>query len=136
MEQSIQVLHGAQLKLTNARKVVVHFLEKEDRPVDVEEILLHLRKHQLETDRGTVYRMIDIFLEKGIVNRLEFGEGKFRYELAGSDHHHLICENCGSIEDISDCGIDDWEKQIKYKKGFIVKRHALEFFGICKQCQL
>lgn len=135
MSISGQLLQEASLKITNARKVALHFLEKEARPVDAEEILQHLRKHNLETDRATVYRMLETFLEKGIVYRLEFGEGKFRYELAGTDHHHLICENCGRIEDISDCGIDGWEKEIKKKKGFQVKRHSLEFFGVCKLCQ-
>lgn len=131
----MQLLQNAQLKITNARKVTLHFLEKEARPVDVEEIVAHLRTHDLATDRATVYRMIETFLEKGIITRLEFGEGKYRYELAGSDHHHLVCENCGRIEDISDCGIERWEKEIKKKKGFIIKHHSLEFFGLCKLCQ-
>lgn len=130
-----QLLQSSQLKVTAARKVALHYLEKEARPVDVEEILEHLRKHKLETDRATIYRMIDTFLDKGIIDRFEFGEGKFRYELSGSDHHHLICEQCGLVEDISDCGIDTWEKEIKKKKGFLVKRHALEFFGVCTSCQ-
>lgn len=135
METSSQLLQSAQLKITSARKVTLHFLEKENRPVDVEEILEHLRKHDLATDRATVYRMIETFLGKGIINRFEFGEGKFRYELAGTDHHHLVCESCGRIEDISDCGIERWEKEIKKKKGFVVEHHSLEFFGICKSCQ-
>ncbi|MDP3941350.1 MAG: Fur family transcriptional regulator [bacterium] len=135
MQLSAQLLQQSQLKVTNARKVAIHFFEKEERPVDVEEILFHLRKHKLATDRATVYRMIDTFLDRGIITRLEFGEGKYRYELAGSDHHHLVCENCGRVEDISDCGIEAWEKKIKQKKHFLVKHHSLEFFGICKSCQ-
>lgn len=135
MNMSHQLLQDAQLKVTPARKVAIHFFEKESRPVDVEEILEHLRKHELATDRATVYRMIETFLEKGITTRLEFGEGKYRYELAGSDHHHLVCENCGRVEDISDCGIEEWERKIKQKKHFLVKHHSLEFFGICKSCQ-
>lgn len=135
MNKSVQLLQNAQLKATNARKVALHFFGKEDRPVDVEEILEHLRKHDLETDRATVYRMIETFLEKGIITRLEFGEGKYRYELTGFDHHHLVCENCGRIEDISDCGIEEWEKKIKQKKHFLVKHHSLEFFGVCQLCQ-
>lgn len=131
----MQLLHDAHLKITDARKIALHYLEKEARPVDAEEILEHLRKHKLATDRATVYRMIETFLEKDIINRFEFGEGKFRYELSGSDHHHLVCEHCGRIEDISDCGIEEWEKVVKKKKGFIIKHHSLEFFGMCRSCQ-
>jgi Fe2+ or Zn2+ uptake regulation protein len=135
MQLHNQILLDAKLKNTTARNVFLHYLEKSSRPVDVEEILEHLRKHKLATDRATIYRMIDVFLDKGIITRLEFGEGKYRYELAGSDHHHLVCENCGKIEDISDCGIDEWEKRIRLQKHFLVKHHSLEFFGLCVNCQ-
>lgn len=134
MKVDTRLLTDANLKATNARKVALHFFEKEHRPIDAEEILSHLREHDLDTDRATVYRILDIFFKKGIINRFEFQEGKFRYELKGEDHHHLICERCGKIEDISDCNIIDLEKDIKRKKGFQVKRHALEFYGTCQSC--
>ncbi len=123
------------LKKTKARYAILHIFEEEKRPLDVVEIDHYLKKHEINVDRATVYRMLETFLEKGIVYRLEFGEGKFRYELAGSDHHHLVCENCGRIEDISDCGIEEWEKKIRLKKQFLVKHHSLEFFGLCEDCQ-
>lgn len=135
MSQQNIVLQNANLKVTNARKVALHYFEKTQRPIDADEILAHLREHDLETDRATVYRIIDIFFKKGIINRFEFQEGKFRYELKGDDHHHLICEKCGKIEDISDCNISSLEKEIQLKKGFKVSCHSLEFYGVCTICQ-
>ena len=123
------------LKKTKARSAIFHILREEKRPLDVVEIKNYLKQHNITVDRATVYRMLETFLEKDIIYRLEFGEGKYRYELAGSDHHHLVCENCGRVEDISDCGIEEGEKKIKQKKHFLVKHHSLEFFGICKSCQ-
>lgn len=123
------------LKKTKARYAILHIFDEVKRPLDVAEIVQYLEKHDSAVDQATVYRILDAFHKKGVINQFEFQEGKFRYELAGSDHHHLICENCGRIEDISDCGIDRWEKEIKKRKGFIVKRHALEFFGVCQSCQ-
>ena len=76
--------------------------------------------------------MLDAFLTHGIITRIEFQEGKFRYELTGEEHHHLLCSNCGKIEDISDCNLSGLEEEIRQKKGFLVKRHVLEFFG-CDQ---
>lgn len=136
MNQYNTLLQNANLKATNARKVTLHFLEKTNRPIDADQILEHLRLHDLETDRATVYRILDVFFKKGLINRFEFQEGKFRYELKGEDHHHLICEKCGVIEDISDCSISTLEKEIRAKKGFLVKHHALEFYGVCKSCQI
>jgi Fur family transcriptional regulator, ferric uptake regulator len=123
------------LKGTKSRLAVMHILEEEKRPLDVSEILYGLKEHNVTTDQATVYRILDIFSQKGLVHRFEFGEGKFRYEKAGEDHHHLICENCGRIEDISDCNISILEKEIQKKKGFTVTRHSLEFFGTCNRCQ-
>ncbi len=130
-----QLLHNAALKVTPARVSVLSYLTQANAPIDAEKIYTHLRDEHEAADKATIYRIIDVFVKQGIIKRLEFGEGKYRYELAGEDHHHLICENCGSLEDISDCNIEDLEKDIKRKKKFLVKKHALEFFGICKLCQ-
>jgi Fur family ferric uptake transcriptional regulator len=136
MKSYRRILQNAQLKVTTARQAVLEFFAGNDKPVDVSELLVYLKEREIDADKATVYRILEVFYEKGIIARMEFGEGKFRYELAGADHHHLICERCGAIEDISDCHIDTLEKEIKKKKGFIVKRHSLEFYGACRQCQL
>lgn len=128
-------LQDSGLKGTKPRLAVLHVLEEQHRPLDVAEILHGLEEHHIAADQATVYRILDTFTQKGLIERLEFHEGKFRYERAGEDHHHLICESCGKVEDMSDCNIGELEKDVKKKKGFQVKRHALEFYGLCQQCQ-
>lgn len=135
MKDNKHTLQNAQLKVTHARQVILDFFLKTKHPVTAEDIASYLQKKQCDTDKATVYRVLDTFYQKGLINKIEFGEGKSRYEIAGAEHHHLMCERCGEIEDISDCHIDTLEKEIKKKKGFTVKRHSLEFFGICRQCQ-
>lgn len=130
-----QVLQNAHLKVTHARQVLLDYFISEKRPVAADEIIGYLEKKQCDTDKATVYRIIEAFYDKGIVNKVEFGEGKFRYEIAGAEHHHLVCERCGKIEDFSDCNIEELEKDIAKKKKFLVKRHSLEFYGVCTQCQ-
>lgn len=132
MQHSLQ---EAGLKQTKARIAVLEILEKESKPLDVSDLLIQLEGKELAIDTVTVYRILDVFVEKNLVKRLQFQEGKYRYEVSGKDHHHLICTSCGDISDISDCGLDEWEKEIFKKKGFFVKQHSLEFFGICKQCK-
>lgn len=121
------------LKVTPARISTLKLFESFNEPVDSQEAISRLKK-ELDIDRVTVFRILNSFVEKGLLRRLEFGEGKARYELATEDHHHLICQSCGSIEDISDCNIDALENDIKRKKGFEVKLHTLEFYGLCKNC--
>lgn len=125
--------HG--IKNTTARSEIISILDKQSKPLDVVAIIDLLRSNSFSTDQATVYRILNTFYKKGIVSRIELGEGKYRYELQKDDHHHLICTNCGSIADIEDKFMNKFEKEIKEKKGFLVKSHSLEFFGLCKNCQ-
>ncbi len=135
MQRLQDLLRQSALKVTSARVAVLDFLSKAKYPQDAEEIYAYFQSRNEKIDRATVYRILDVFLEKGLIQKVEFGEGRSRFELRRNDHHHLICEKCGSVADISDCRISDLEKQIKQKKYFLVKRHTLEFFGICRLCQ-
>lgn len=129
-------LNEADLRATPARIAVLQLLEATDTPVDVSMIMDYLTNQDIKTDPATVFRIVNMFLEKGLVKQISFNEGKFRYELASkADHHHLVCEQCGKIESIADCAIPELENDIKKKKGFLVKRHSLEFFGLCRNCQ-
>lgn len=123
------------LRRTPARAKIVEFLSAANSPVDVSEILNFLREKNLNTNKVTVYRTIDLLFTKGFLDRVHFGEGKFRYEIKKGDHHHLICTNCGKVSDIEDKYMRELEKEILFDKNFIVGHHSLEFFGLCKNCQ-
>lgn len=122
-------------KKTPARTSIIEFLSNSKTPVDVEQIINYLRSKKLATNKVTVYRTMDFLYKNGIVERFEFGEGKFRYEIKKNHHHHLICTNCGRIEDIEGEYLEKLEKDIFKNSKFKVMSHSLEFFGICKSCQ-
>src|SRR3989344_6847134 len=119
-------------KSTPARIAIADFLSSSAYPVDIGSIIRFLRSKNLKTNKVTVYRTIDFLLQEDLVKRVEFGEGKYRYELQKDHHHHLICTNCKKIEDVEGEYLRDLESKIRNKKGFLVKNHSLEFFGICK----
>ena len=129
-------LNEVELRATPARVALMNLLETTEKPLDVQTMIEYLEKKDIKTDPATVFRIVNMFTEKGLTKQIQLLEGKSRYELAANaDHHHLVCTKCGDIQDISDCGIDQLEKEINKKKGFTVKRHSLEFFGICQSCQ-
>lgn len=129
-------LREVKLKVTPARLAALYVLENADRPLDVATIKAELERQGIDANPATVFRMMNSFSDKGIVREVNFQESKLRYEhSAKKDHHHLLCEKCGAIEDISDCNIDTWKKELKNRKGFLVKHHSLEFFGLCSACQ-
>ncbi|MBI2601311.1 transcriptional repressor [Candidatus Daviesbacteria bacterium] len=129
-------LHKVALKATPARLATLKVLEAASKPLDVATIKSKLKKDGINADPATIFRMMNSFSDKGLVREINLQESKLRYEYsAKEDHHHLLCESCGSIEDISDCNIETWEKELREKKGFMIKHHSLEFFGLCKNCQ-
>lgn len=123
------------LKATPARVEVLRFFETQG-PVDAGEILDYLKNNNIRVDRATVFRMMNDFLKKGVTHEVQVKKGKISYELnSKGDHHHLICENCGKVQTISDTVIPQMEKEIEKANKFFVKRHALEFFGLCSDCK-
>lgn len=123
------------IKYAPARKAIKDFLYKSNSPVDAEEIINFLRSKHLNTNKVTVYRNLDFLYKNGFVEKLEFGEGKFRYEFKKNHHHHLICTECGKIEDVRGEFLSRMESEIFRDKTFKVNSHSLEFFGICQTCQ-
>lgn len=124
------------LRETPAHTNVLAYLCSQSSPVDAADISTYLESQNTEVDIATIYRILERFYAKGILKRVEFQEGKFRYELTNrEDHHHLICKKCGTIEDVSDTFMENIEKKITSEKKFLVQNHSLEFFGICANCQ-
>lgn len=129
------LLKESSLAVTPARVALLEVLQKEKKPVDVQTIIDSLEKKQIEVNRVTVFRIINAFVEKGIVHKLEFSEGKARYELSSlPHHHHAICTNCGKVQDIEDCEVEKNEKKVSDNLSFTIQSHRLEFFGLCKSC--
>lgn len=128
-------LRNASLKATGARLAVLRILEQSHKPLDTASLASSLKQRGSRFDPATVFRMMKTFLGQGLVKQISFKDRKARYEIATrKDHHHFVCETCGTVENISDCSIDIIENKIQ-KKGLLVKNHSLEFFGLCKQCQ-
>lgn len=134
--EPIQLIKNNHLKNTAARVAILEFLQKNSEPVDVLEVMDYLKKKGLKTNLTTVYRVLDSFLTVGLVKKLELHEGKYRYELSSlRHHHHLVCQNCGKIEDIENCSLEGLEEKITNRSEFLIKYHSLEFYGLCRDCQ-
>ncbi|SKA04898.1 Fur family transcriptional regulator, ferric uptake regulator [Pilibacter termitis] len=133
-------LHEAGFKLTTQRQAVVSvILEKEKDHLSAEEIFLYVRKKDSGIGLATVYRTLEILTDLHIVDRVSFtDDGVALYDLrkAGAKHfhHHLVCENCGSVEEIEEDLLLDVEKLVEKEFQFLVRDHRLTFQGLCKNC--
>ena len=133
MDTVIQIIKQKGQRFTSQKKEVLRVLQQ--KPQTVLEILALVKLKKKSIDKATIYRILTSFKDLGIVHEINLGDREARYELQHEKHHHhLICENCGSIDDISlreDLLLNEVQKQSSFK----VKKHSLEFFGTCKKCQ-
>jgi len=122
-------------KLTTPRKLILDKLSQY--PLTIAEIAEKLKNNKVKVDLVSIYRTLELFVELGVVHTIEFGDGKKRYELADdkNHHHHLICNNCGKVEDIKLTIEEKMLSDIKHQTDFKVERHSLELFGLCINCQ-
>lgn len=120
------------LRVTKPRLAVVHALEKQKRPVSIADVYAAVRKAM---NQSTAYRAVEDLERVGLVRRVDFRHEHAHYELAGDDHHHIICKQCGKSEDITNCGGKRLERDVLKKSGFAkIESHSMEFYGLCKRC--
>lgn len=119
------------LRMTEQRKVVARVIgESEDHP-DVEELYARAAKLDPRISIATVYRTVKLFEEAGILDRLEFGDGRARYEDAERDHHdHLIDVNSGEVIEFVDPEIEALQEKIAERLGYRLVGHRLELLGV------
>ncbi|PJF10646.1 Fur family transcriptional regulator [Pseudorhodobacter sp. MZDSW-24AT] len=119
------------LRMTDQRRIVARVVgEAEDHP-DVEELYARAAKIDPRISLATVYRTVKLFEEAGILDKLEFGDGRARYEDAERDHHdHLIDVNSGEVIEFVDPEIEALQERIAARLGFRLIGHRLELLGV------
>lgn len=119
------------LRLTEQRRVIARVLEVSDDHPDVEELYARACAVDPRISLATVYRTVKLFEEAGILDRLEFGDGRARYEDADRDHHdHLIDLSTGEVIEFCDPEIEALQEKIAERLGFRLKGHRMELFGV------
>lgn len=141
IEKIKKQLHSQSYKLTPQREATVRvLLEHEEDHLSAEDVYLLVKEKAPEIGLATVYRTLELLSELKIVDKINFGDGVSRYDLrkegAEHFHHHLVCVECGSVEEIEEDLLTDVETQVERDWGFQVKDHRLTFHGICKKCQV
>ena len=140
IERIKEALHDARYKLTPQREVTVRvLLENESSHLSAEDVFMKVKDKYPEIGLATVYRTLELLNELNVLDKVNFGDGVARYDLrkegAKHFHHHLICTNCGSVEEIEEDLLPEVEKIIAKDFNFIVVDHRLTFHGICRNCQ-
>ena len=119
------------LRMTEQRRIIADVIEDSEDHPDVEALYLRASEKDNRISLATVYRTVKLFEEVGILDRLEFGDGRARYEDAERDHHdHLIDLTTGQVIEFVDPEIEALQEKIATKLGFKLKGHRLELYGV------
>lgn len=119
------------LRMTGQRHTVAEVLQDADDHPDVEELYARASRLDSNISLATVYRTVKLFEEEGIIDKVDFGDGRARYEPAGGAHHdHLIDLDTGDVIEFVDPEIEALQEKIAAKYGYRLKGHRLELFGV------
>lgn len=121
------------LRMTGQRRIIAQVLESSDDHPDVEQLYARASALDPQISIATVYRTVKLFEESGILEKLEFGDGRARYEDADRDHHdHLIDLSTGEVIEFVDPDIEALQERIAEKLGYELRGHRLELYGVRK----
>lgn len=117
------------IRMTNQRQVIVGVIgDAEDHP-DVDELYRRAVAEDSTISIATVYRTVKLLEEAGVIERLEFGDGRARYEEAGQHHEHLVDVESGEVIEFYHAELEALKEQIAREMGYELVDHRLELFG-------
>ena len=130
-------LNSMGLKATYPRLKILELFEKtEVRHLTADDVHRQLLSNNMEIGLATVYRALTQFEQAGLLERHHFEAGKAVFEIkAGQHHDHLVCINCGRVEEFSDAEIERRQRKIAKEHGFAIQEHALSLYAECTKMQ-
>lgn len=119
------------MKMTGQRRIIARVLsESHDHP-DVEELYRRSVKADPKISIATVYRTVRLFEEAGLLDKLDFGDGRARYEETTEEHHdHLIDMQSGKVHEFNDPDVEALQIRIAKKLGYKLVGHRMELYGV------
>jgi Fur family ferric uptake transcriptional regulator len=131
------VLARAGLRRGGARERIVELLASEQCALSAVEIEDALRARGRRIGRASIYRVLELLVEHGLVERVSVEQGLSRFERSlpsGEHHHHLVCEQCGRLVAFDDPGLERAISRVSARLGARVDHHEVVLRGSCEDC--
>ena len=130
---SAQSLKDSGLKATLPRRKVLELFEQSKvRHLSAEDVYKSLMAEGIDIGLATVYRVLTQFEQAGLLSRQHFETGKAVFELNQGGHHdHLVCLQCGRVEEFYDPEIEQRQSEVARKRGFELRGHSLALYADC-----
>lgn len=127
--------HG--IKNTRQRNMIFDILKEESLPLTADRVFFKAKEIDTTISLSTVYRILDIFVDKGMVLKTSISEdNKAVFELNRMEHkHYLVCIRCKKIMAVDNCPFEVYEKSLEQETSFQITSHRLEIYGYCPVCK-
>lgn len=133
-EQLTDVLHQRGQRVTPQRLVINRALRELDRHVTAEEVLASVADRLPNVSLPTVYSTLELFEDLGLVHRIGVSQGALLYDPRPEPHDHMVCDNCGKVEDIN-AGVELERALARARRGgFTARRAEVRINGLCADC--
>ena len=128
-------LRNAGLKVTLPRLKILDILaDGSARHMSAEDIYKKLLVSNEDIGLATVYRVLTQFEAAGLVTRHHFEDGMAVFEINHGTHHdHIVCLDCGRVEEFMDSGIEERQTSVAQRLGFTIRDHSLIMYGHCRR---
>jgi Fur family ferric uptake transcriptional regulator len=136
-DRTLDALQGDGYRNGFARRAVVELLGRQDCCLTAQEIFDALRADGRKVGIASVYRVLELLTEKGLLQRVDFGAGVARFEPAhssGEHHHHLVCSSCGRVEAFEDDELEAALHKVEHRTGYSIAGHDVVLRGVCGPC--
>jgi Fe2+ or Zn2+ uptake regulation protein len=130
-----KLLKKQQLKVTSQRKAIIRVLQSTNSVLSAQDIFSEVIKTLPGINFSTIYRNLDVLLDRGIICKITPQSGGVLYELRLKEghHHHVICKKCGASIPLEYCPMKDIQRKLT-EKGFTPTEHRFEIYGYCDEC--
>ena len=136
-EQTLASLRGGGYRNGVARRAVVELLGRQDCCLTAQDIFDRLRGEGRQVGIASIYRVLDLLTDKGLLQRIDVGAGTARFEpvlASGEHHHHLVCEDCGTVEAFADDELERALHKVEGRTGYSIVGHDVVLRGACRDC--
>lgn len=125
------------LNFTHQRRQILEVFLSSGRHLTIEELYNLAREKNPGIGQATVFRTLKLLADADLAKKIVLGDNRARFEVKyGVEHHdHLICLDCGKFIEAFDPAIENLQKKLCRKFGFIPRKHSLEIFGYCENCR-